>query len=100
MNDVQLLSVIDLTFEFIFNGGPLNFFRDGTTTCSREVGTGFVGYIRIYDQALARADAGGPGGVCGVPENSTWAMMLLGFGFVGAALRRRYQLQALRLTCA
>jgi hypothetical protein len=25
-----------------------------------------------------------------VPEPSTWAMMLLGFGFVGAAMRRRY----------
>ena len=29
------------------------------------------------------------GGVGGVPEPATWAMMILGFGFVGSAMRRR-----------
>ena len=28
-------------------------------------------------------------GVAVVPEPGTWAMMLVGFGFLGAALRRR-----------
>jgi hypothetical protein len=32
------------------------------------------------------------------PEPATWAMMLVGFGFVGAAMRRRSQHQAVRLT--
>jgi hypothetical protein len=34
------------------------------------------------------------------PEPATWAMMLVGFGFVGAAMRRRKQQQAVRLTYA
>lgn len=32
--------------------------------------------------------------IAGVPEPGTWAMMILGFGFLGGALRRRNQLQA------
>ncbi|HVF84272.1 MAG TPA: PEPxxWA-CTERM sorting domain-containing protein [Sphingomicrobium sp.] len=32
---------------------------------------------------------GSPPPVPGVPEPETWAMMILGFGFVGAVLRRR-----------
>jgi hypothetical protein len=30
-----------------------------------------------------------PGGVGAVPEPATWAMMLVGFGAVGGAMRRR-----------
>ena len=30
-----------------------------------------------------------PGGVGGVPEPATWAMMIAGFGMIGAGLRRR-----------
>jgi hypothetical protein len=36
---------------------------------------------------------GGGGGA--VPESSTWAMMLAGFGIVGAAMRRRFKVAAL-----
>jgi hypothetical protein len=36
----------------------------------------------------------------GVPEPATWAMMLVGFGFVGAAMRRRKQFQSMRVTYA
>jgi hypothetical protein len=32
---------------------------------------------------------GGPGGIPGVPEPATWAMLILGFFAVGAALRRQ-----------
>jgi hypothetical protein len=35
------------------------------------------------------ADCGGFGGGGGVPEPATWALMLLGFGGLGAVLRRR-----------
>jgi hypothetical protein len=34
-------------------------------------------------------DAGGGGTVGGVPEPATWAMMLVGFGLMGGALRHR-----------
>jgi PEP-CTERM motif len=40
----------------------------------------FVGIIGINQ---------GPGGGGGVPEPATWAMMIMGFGFVGNAMRRR-----------
>lgn len=56
-------------------------------------------YAREYNDA-AGGHIGGTGGsrwstwisdinVAGVPEPATWAMMLAGFGFVGAAARRR-----------
>lgn len=35
------------------------------------------------------ADCGGGGGAGGVPEPATWAMMIIGFGGVGAIIRRR-----------
>lgn len=54
------------------------------------------------DFGAFRLDVNGPGNILpigappppppppgGVPEPSTWAMMLLGFGFMGSALRRR-----------
>ena len=34
-------------------------------------------------------DTGGGGATGGVPEPATWALMILGFGAAGAALRRR-----------
>ena len=37
--------------------------------------------------ALDALAVGGPMGA--IPEPATWAMMILGFGFVGAAARRR-----------
>lgn len=43
------------------------------------------------DQGLAIDDLSitSPSAVAAVPETATWAMMIAGFGFVGAALRRR-----------
>ncbi len=38
---------------------------------------------------LGVASATGPGGIGGVPEPATWALMILGFGGVGGAMRRR-----------
>jgi hypothetical protein len=49
-----------------------------------------------FDYA-ARSDTGGPGGV---PEPSTWAMMLLGFGLVGGALRSAKRRQRFRVSHA
>lgn len=36
----------------------------------------------------------GPGGIAGVPEPASWALMLVGFGGMGAMLRRRRALAA------
>ncbi len=47
------------------------------------------------------AAPGGGGNVpAAVPEPATWAMMLLGFGLVGAAMRRRQQRQTVRYSFA
>lgn len=55
--------------------------------------TGAVDTAAIYAQALSASDvatlyAAGPNGSA-VPEPATWGMMLLGFGAIGAALRRK-----------
>ena len=42
---------------------------------------------------------GGPGDIPGVPEPATWAMLILGFFAIGAALRRRARQQS-GPTCA
>ncbi|QKR99651.1 PEPxxWA-CTERM sorting domain-containing protein [Sphingomonas sp. CL5.1] len=64
---------------------PLTFFTDDTVTASGEASSGFVDYIRIFDSAITPGQAN----PVGVPEPSTWAMMIVGFGLVAAAARRR-----------
>ena len=52
---------------------------------------------RCHNSIVLTATVGGNGGVFfdnlsvtgGVPEPAVWAMMLAGFGLMGAALRRR-----------
>ena len=41
------------------------------------------------DNLSVTADLTNGGGVGGVPEPGTWALMILGFGAAGASLRRR-----------
>jgi len=77
------------------NGG-LKFFIDELT----ENAPGYIDFIQTYDRVLTGAEAatlynngapdpyaGGGGGA--VPEPSAWALMILGFGAVGTAMRRR-----------
>ncbi len=64
-------------------GSVLNFFIDDFVATG-EASSGFVDYIQIYDTALGQNEIGG-----GVPEPTSWAMMIAGFGLVGAAMRRR-----------
>lgn len=59
-------------------------------------GTSYVAVATAFDNGDGGAftlTANGPGtlsvGVAAVPEPATWAMMLLGFGAIGASLRRR-----------
>lgn len=54
-----------------------------------------VSFAGIPVSGAARASVAGPGGgsffVASVPETATWAMMIIGFGTIGGALRHRKQ---------
>jgi len=78
--------------------GPNRIVRFFDDDGSSEASSGFVDFIRTYDVALGASDvaglynAGAPvrvDGVGAVPEPATWAMMILGLGGVGAAMRAR-----------
>lgn len=77
--------------EQIFGGDGIS--GTGITTNALRIGfdqallgTGLVNGDIIVGHTEAFASVGGAAGA--VPEPSTWAMMLLGFGAVGASLRR------------
>jgi PEP-CTERM motif len=69
----------------------LQVFRDDFATGGGEASSGFVDYIRVYDTALTAGQVSAllPPGAGAVPEPSSWALMLAGFGLVGGAMRRR-----------
>lgn len=79
-------------FNFVDSGdlgsidSELAFFQDDFATGEGEAGPGFVNYIQIYGTALSAGEVANLGVV---PEPSSWAMMIAGFGLVGAAMRRR-----------
>jgi hypothetical protein len=60
-----------------------------------NIGTYFSKFIQIQDNnrgpAMALLSEAGTQNLAigGVPEPATWAMMILGFGMIGAAMRRR-----------
>ncbi len=67
---------------------------DGTTTSALGGSNGFdldaIGLVNWKKAAIVTPPNGGGGGGVGViPEPATWAMMIAGFGLVGAAARRR-----------
>jgi len=55
---------------------------------ARSVSFGGVANQIVFDDITFGSDIPGPG-VPGIPEPATWAMMILGFGLVGFAARRR-----------
>ena len=79
LNGVSQFSFVDTTDQALINGA-LHFFRDDFATGQGEASSGFVNYIRISDTA---------GAPTVVPEPAAWALMIMGFGAVGAVVRRR-----------
>ena len=87
--------------SYLYNGGP-------TVSQSYKLDTGGSGYNSFQDIGGAYSayvgDHSGPGelntknyafSIAGAaPEPATWAMMILGFGMVGGAMRRRPQVRA------
>ncbi len=71
-------------------------------TASLLTGTSYVAVATAFasgQQGAFRLTANGPGiasfgSVAAVPEPATWAMMLMGFGAMGVAFRRRRNLAA------
>lgn len=78
-------------FTILNSGGALSGIFSNVTT------SGFLdgfSYDVIYDYAnsevrLSILNSGMAPPVGGVPEPATWALMILGFGFIGGSLRRR-----------
>ncbi len=77
--------------QFLTNGGAGVFVAafDDTDTFTQVTfwGDGFG--EALYAGGTIRYSAIGVGTLPGVPEPTTWAMMIAGFGLAGAALRRR-----------
>jgi hypothetical protein len=73
-------------------GGPVQTYTNtyGAAPTGTGIGLGFFG-------AALADNFGGAAIPSGVPEPETWALMILGFGLVGGAMRRR---QNLRVTYA
>ena len=61
------------------------------TATSTSVGFHFNGFRGNYEVGVDNFQIAGAGGI---PEPATWAMMLMGFGGLGAMLRRRRAVHA------
>lgn len=74
------------------SGNEYNLFSDNTSTYELYRAKSGVGYLGNSTGTLAIAAALPPERnpfLGGVPEPATWALMIVGFGAVGAQLRRR-----------
>ena len=75
--------------------GTLNgSFNNGLVIGARYTGdvqfvTGLLDDVRIHDVALSQNQLGFFESTAAVPEPATWAMLLIGFAFVGSATRVR-----------
>lgn len=83
----------EYSFDLIFTASNVQVFVDGVKEIDIDgtFANGSFGFYN-YSQALVRyagitEDVLPP--VPGVPEPATWAMLIMGFGLVGAAARRR-----------
>lgn len=83
----------DFIFDFnacAFDGLPGSFHCVAdTSTQIQDITLRFGATQTVTSDRITIAPVGAPGAGGTLPEPATWAMMLLGFGGVGAALRRR-----------
>jgi hypothetical protein len=80
-----VLDIYGLVFT-IDNGDLVNFWSYGVTPGGLSYGVGVTDTVDVLDYV---------GGVAlGTPEPASWAMMVIGFGLAGAALRRQRKLTA------
>jgi hypothetical protein len=94
---VRLLVDTGATAQVAPGGNIAQFAADLSHTVSWEgIRSLTVGGVEVTDFTAVSGDTGfdfatgyGAGGVTGVPEPSIWAMLVLGFAGLGAALRRR-----------
>lgn len=77
------ISFLDAGGAAVFSNNVIRLFQDDFPTGQGEASSGFLKSVKIYDTATAPL---------GVPEPATWALMLLGFGAVGAGMRRRQRI--------
>jgi hypothetical protein len=80
--DFYLASTVDLDSNF----GPINGFGVFALNQFQDVQTnvGALSFNSSSDVVFSNS-----GGAPGVPEPASWALMIAGFGLVGAAMRRR-----------
>jgi hypothetical protein len=77
----------------VFQPGASSRFEFGLAGISPALGGSAAGGIDGFNAVLnGKFDSGGPIGIAPIPEPATWAMMMLGFGMLGGALRRRTRL--------
>jgi hypothetical protein len=91
-------------FNLSVNGGAFTFVQSGLGNGQNKFRLDATGGDFIHSLAFSfsgsqvqdirgirvrEAEAGGKGGGGGVPEPASWAMMLVGFGGLGAMMRRR-----------
>jgi hypothetical protein len=86
-------TVLDLSLASTYNPGFMTNFGGGTIEGSQAALLGGLQSETAYLNIHTNAFPGGEirGFLSPVPEPSTWAMMLFGFGAVGLGLRRRRQ---------
>ena len=89
---------------FLAGGSAFNVYydtTDGPASSADSYACGFAGYCEIGPGVTGTSGLDGPDPInpiaftlTAIPEPATWALMLAGFGGLGAALRRRRAAQA------
>jgi hypothetical protein len=93
VNSGAYSTVLDLSVASTYGAGFITAFGGGTVEGSQaallDALQSETAYLNIHTDAFPAGEI--RGFLSPVPEPSTWAMMLFGFGAVGFAMRRRRQ---------